>query len=136
MDFERRKERSEEPEFSSLNVREERRGSSVGPILERPKYLRLSSRLKNESSSLPRVSNFPRIPKLSLPNSSVPTTPTDSWQENLFRKREFMSSSSSVEEVTGRPTGALKKKTRSRLSLNLGVFDSVTSPSTPVRSPG
>ena len=40
MDFERRKERSEEPEFSSLNVREERRGSSVGPILERPKYLR------------------------------------------------------------------------------------------------
>ena len=39
MDFERRKERSVEPELS-LAVREERRGSSVGPILERPKYLR------------------------------------------------------------------------------------------------
>ena len=49
--------------------------------------------------------------------------------------REFMSSSSSVEEVTAGQSSTLKKKTRSRLSLNLGVFDSVTSPSSPVRSP-
>lgn len=102
----------------------------------------LSSRLKpdfrNGSSSLPRNSSkFTRIPKLNFVNFSVPTTPADSatWDnsvdsldKNFLRKREFTSSSSSVEEQV--PGRSFMKKTRSRLSLNLGVFDE-----SPIKSP-
>jgi len=52
---------------------DQRRGSSVGPILERPNYLRLSSRLKQEglrtgwsSLSLPRNSPFSQTPRLRM----------------------------------------------------------------------
>ena len=99
----------------------------------------LSSRLrpdiKNGASSLPRNSRFTRIPKLSFANLSVPNTPAESgagsWEstfdKNNLRKREFTSSTSSVEEAV---PGSFMKKTRSRLSLNLGVFDD-----SPIKSP-
>jgi len=122
---------------------DQRRGSSVGPILERPNYLRLSSRLKQEglrtgwsSSSLPRNSPFSRTPRL----RSVPSTPSEpgSWEpavhhpttdSHFLRKREFTSSSSSVEDNLTN-NGSFVKKTRSRLSLNLSLFDE-----SPIKSP-
>ena len=99
----------------------------------------MSSRLRPDiksggCSSLPRNSRFTRIPKLSFVNLSVPNTPAESagsWESTLdknnLRKREFTSSSSSVEETI---PGSFMKKTRSRLSLNLGVFDD-----SPIKSP-
>ena len=99
----------------------------------------MSSRLRPDNksggcSSLPRNSRFTRIPKLSFVNLSVPNTPAESagsWESTLdknnLRKREFTSSSSSVEETI---PGSFMKKTRSRLSLNLGVFDD-----SPIKSP-
>ena len=158
------------PSSLSSGLRDDRRGSSVGPILERPKYLRicsnlerknlykisfiekysksfkfsrnflfltktfsLTSRLKNDYRSGSGSSSLPRIPKLSFSqHRSVPSTPAgESWQEQeqvCLRRKDYMSSSSSVEEMAG--AGSVIKKTRSRLSLNLGVFDS-----SPVRSP-
>eukprot|EP00092_Neocalanus_flemingeri_P001817 GFUD01001938.1.p1 GENE.GFUD01001938.1~~GFUD01001938.1.p1 ORF type:complete len:483 (+),score=104.06 GFUD01001938.1:147-1595(+) len=111
-----------------------RRGSSVGPILERPTSLRFTSNFKRNisSGSLPR-STQQRIPKFSFQNFSVPTTPADSWEQenNFLRKGGMNSSTSSVEEVTE----SLLSKTRSRLSLNLGVFDGLSSPGSPARSP-
>ena len=95
---------------------------------------RLRPDIKSGASSLPRNSRFTRIPKLSFVNLSVPNTPADSaasWEstfdKNNLRKREFTSSSSSVEETI---PGSFMKKTRSRLSLNLGVFDD-----SPIKSP-
>jgi len=121
---------------------DQRRGSSVGPILERPNYLRLSSRLKQEglrtgwsSLSLPRNSPFSQTPRL----RSVPSTPSEpgSWEpvhhqatdSHFLRKREFTSSSSSVEDSASN-NGSFVKKTRSRLSLNLSLFDE-----SPIKSP-
>ena len=64
----------------------------------------------------------------------MPTTPADScaWDQDsgskdCLQRRDFTSSSSSVEEAV---PDTLKKKTRSRLSLNLGVFDD-----SPIKSP-
>jgi hypothetical protein len=114
--------------------REGRRESSVGPILERPTSLRISSSFKRNisSGSLPRT-NQQKIPKFSFQNFSVPTTPADSWEreKNFLRKVDITSSTSSVEEATE----SILKKTRSRLSLNLGVFDGSLSPGSPTRSP-
>ena len=92
----------------------------------------LTSRLKNDYRS-GGSSSLPRIPKLSFSHHrSVPSTPAgESWQEgegDILQRKDYMSSSSSVEEMVG--AGSVIKKTRSRLSLNLGVFDS-----SPVRSP-
>jgi len=114
--------------------REGRRESSVGPILERPTSLRLSSSFRQtiSSGSLPRTTQQ-KIPKFSFQNFSVPTTPADSWEreKSFLRKVDITSSTSSVEEVTE----SILKKTRSRLSLNLGVFDGSLSPGSPTRSP-
>ena len=107
-------------------------------ILSKFNIFSLSSRLRPDTkggcSSLPRNSRFTRIPKLSFVNLSVPNTPAESagsWESTLdknnLRKREFTSSSSSVEETI--PVSFMKK-TRSRLSLNLGVFDD-----SPIKSP-
>eukprot|EP00092_Neocalanus_flemingeri_P010718 GFUD01011544.1.p1 GENE.GFUD01011544.1~~GFUD01011544.1.p1 ORF type:complete len:474 (+),score=100.91 GFUD01011544.1:145-1566(+) len=107
------------------------RGSSVGPILERPSSLRFKR--NNSYGSLPRTT-YQKIPKFSFQNFSVPTTPADSWEQenNFLRKGDMTSSTSSVEEAT---ESTLFKKTRSRLSLNLGVFDGSSSPGSPARSP-
>jgi len=114
--------------------RDGRRGSSVGPILERPTSLRFASKFKRDISygSLPRTTQQ-KIPKFSFQNFSVPTTPADSWEKenNFLRKGDITSSTSSVEEATE----IILKKTRSRLSLNLGVFDGSSSPGSPIRSP-
>jgi len=114
--------------------RDGRRESSVGPILERPTSLRISTNFKRNipSGSLPRTTQQ-KIPKFSFQNFSVPTTPADSWEreKNFLRKVDITSSTSSVEEATE----SILKKTRSRLSLNLGVFDGSLSPGSPTRSP-
>jgi hypothetical protein len=114
--------------------RDGRRGSSVGPILERPTSLRFSSHVKRNisSTSLPRTTQQ-KIPKFSFQNFSVPTTPADSWEgeKNFLRKVDITSSTSSVEDASE----SMLKKTRSRLSLNLGVFDGSLSPGSPTRSP-
>ena len=114
--------------------RDGRRESSVGPILERPTSLRISSNFKRNvsSGSLPRT-NQQKIPKFSFQNFSVPTTPADSWErdKHFLRKVDITSSTSSVEEATE----SILKKARSRLSLNLGVFDGSLSPGSPTRSP-
>ena len=102
----------------------------------------LSSRLKHDiRSSPPGYQSLPRkssggLPRLSF--VSVPNTPAaehSDWEHDdagygAFRKRDFTSSSSSVEEAAN---SVQMKKTRSRWSLNLGVFDG--SPASPVKSP-
>ena len=87
------------------------------------------------SASFPRSSPFSRLPRFSFTNFSVPSTPADtsSWEKEstdktFLRKREFTSSSSSVED--GHVSESFKKKTRSRLSLNLSLFDE-----SPIKSP-
>jgi len=112
--------------------RDGRRGSSVGPILERPTSLKFTSKFKKDTcyGSLPRTTQ-PKIPKFSFQNFSVPTTPADFWEKSFMRKGDITSSTSSVEEATE----SMLKKTRSRLSLNLGILDGSSSPGSPTRSP-
>jgi len=112
---------------------EERRESKMGPILERPKSLNFASKFKRDIwyGSLPRTTQQ-QIPKFSFNNFSVPNTPVDFWEKenNLTRGKDMNSSTSSVEDASE----TSKKKTRSRLSLNLGVFDGSPSPCSPARS--
>jgi len=74
-------------------------------------------------------------------NMSVPTTPADSWGrgegEFMHQNRDLSSSVSSVEEATEAAVVTPRSKSKSRLSLNLGVFDSVSlaGPGSPARSP-
>lgn len=123
------------------------RGSSEGP--ERPSTLTIPSlaaalpkltRFKREAmyGSLPRTKVQHKVPRIHIPAMSVPTTPADSWErregEYLRELRDLSSSVSSVEEAT-EATTAPSIKSKSRLSLNLGVFDSQTGSPLGARSP-
>jgi len=123
------------------------REGSVGP--DRPSTLTIPtlasalpklSRFKREAQygSLPRVKGGHKVPKINFQNMSVPTTPADSWgrgEGEYMHQRDLSSSVSSVEEAT-EAVVTPRSKSKSRLSLNLGVFDSVSlGPGSPARSP-
>ena len=124
------------------------REGSAGP--DRPSTLTIPtlasalpklSRFKREAQygSLPRVKGGHKVPKINFQNMSVPTTPADSWGrgegEYMMHQRDLSSSVSSVEEAT-EAVVTPRSKSKSRLSLNLGVFDSVSlGPGSPARSP-
>ena len=125
------------------------REGSLGP--DRPSTLTIPTSL---SSALPKLSRFKReaqygslprvkkgthkVPKINFQNMSVPTTPADSWgrgEGEFMHQRDLSSSVSSVEEAT-EAVVTPRSKSKSRLSLNLGVFDSVSlGPGSPARSP-
>ena len=88
--------------------------------------------------SLPRTKVQHKVPRIHIPAMSVPTTPADSWErregEYLRELRDLSSSVSSVEEATEAPTTP-SIKSKSRLSLNLGVFDSQSGSPLGARSP-
>ena len=127
------------------------REGSLGP--DRPSTLTIPtltsalpklSRFKREAQygSLPRVKGGAhKVPKINFQNMSVPTTPADSWGrgegEFMNQNRDLSSSVSSVEEATEAAVVTPRSKSKSRLSLNLGVFDSVSlaGPGSPARSP-
>ena len=124
------------------------REGSLGP--DRPSTLTIPSlasalpklsRFKREAQygSLPRVkAGSHKVPKINFQNMSVPTTPADSWgrgEGEFMHQRDLSSSVSSVEEAT-EAVVTPRIKSKSRLSLNLGVFDSVSlGPGSPARSP-
>ena len=123
------------------------REGSLGP--DRPSTLTIPtlasalpklSRFKREAQygSLPRVKGTHKVPKINFQNMSVPTTPADSWgrgEGEFMHQRDLSSSVSSVEEAT-EAVVTPRSKSKSRLSLNLGVFDSVSiGPGSPARSP-
>ena len=124
------------------------REGSLGP--DRPSTLTIPtltsalpklSRFKREAQygSLPRVKGTThKVPKINFQNMSVPTTPADSWgrgEGEFMHQRDLSSSVSSVEEAT-EAVVTPRSKSKSRLSLNLGVFDSVSlGPGSPARSP-
>jgi len=115
---------------------EERRESSVGPILEQTSYMKIRSRCKQNKSygSLPTSGSHERVWSFSSKAHSTPTTPTESLEREhqLFRRRQLTSSSSVSEEEA---TESVLKKARSRLSLNLGIFDAGSSNASSARSP-
>ena len=124
------------------------REGSLGP--DRPSTLTIPtlasalpklSRFKREAQygSLPRAKGTHKVPKINFQNMSVPTTPADSWgrgEGEFMHQRDLSSSVSSVEEATEAVVVTPRSKSKSRLSLNLGVFDSVSlGPGSPARSP-